>query len=115
MVALSRTVSRKHAMEMLLLGDTVRAEEALRIGLVNRVVTEGEALAHAEVMARTIASKSSHTVSIGKRAFYEQAEMKLHEAYRYASEVMVENMLARDAEEGINAFIEKRDPQWSGS
>ena len=115
MVALSRTVSRKHAMEMLLLGDTVRAEDALRIGLVNRVVTEGEALAHAEVMARTIASKSSLTVSIGKRAFYEQAEMKLHEAYRYASEVMVENMLARDAEEGINAFIEKRDPQWSGS
>jgi len=115
MVALSRSVSRKHAMEMLLLGDTVRAEDALRIGLVNRVVTEGEALAHGEVMARTIASKSSLTVSIGKRAFYEQAEMKLTEAYRYASEVMVENMLARDAEEGINAFIEKRDPQWSGS
>ena len=115
MVALSRTVSRKHAMEMLLLGDTVRAEDALRIGLVNRVVTEGEALAHAEVMARIIASKSSLTVSIGKRAFYEQAEMKLTEAYRYASEVMVNNMLARDAEEGINAFIEKRDPQWSGS
>jgi enoyl-CoA hydratase/carnithine racemase len=66
-------------------------------------------------MARIIASKSSLTVSIGKRAFYEQAEMKLTEAYLYASEVMVNNMLARDAEEGINAFIEKRDPQWSGS
>ena len=115
MVALSRNVSRKHAMEMLLLGETVRAQDALRIGLVNYVVTEGDALAHAEVMARMIASKSPLTISIGKRAFYEQAEMKLSEAYRYASEVMVENMLARDAEEGINAFIEKRDPQWSGS
>ena len=115
MVALSRNVSRKHAMEMLLLGETVRAQDALRIGLINHVVTEGDALPHAEVMARMIASKSPLTISIGKRAFYEQAEMKLSEAYRYASEVMVENMLARDAEEGINAFIEKRDPQWSGS
>ncbi len=115
MVALSRNLSRKHAMEMLLLGETVTAENALRIGLVNRVVTEGEALAQAEMMARAIASKSPLTVSIGKRAFYEQAEMTLDEAYRHASRVMVENMLARDAEEGINAFIEKRDPQWSGS
>ena len=115
MVALSRNVSRKHAMEMLLLGETVRAQDALRIGLINHVVTEGDALPHAEVMARMIASKSPLTISIGKRAFYEQAEMKLSEAYRYASEVMVENMLARDAEEGINDFIEKRDPQWSGS
>lgn len=115
MVALSRTVSRKHAMEMLLLGETVRAEDALRIGLVNRVVTEGDALAHAEILARAIAAKSPLTVSIGKRAFYEQVEMNVSEAYRYASDVMVENMLARDAEEGINAFIEKRDPHWSGS
>ena len=115
MVALSRNLSRKHAMEMLLLGESVRAEDALRIGLVNRVVTEGEALAQAEVMARTIASKSPLTVSIGKRAFYEQAEMTLEHAYHHASRVMVENMLARDAEEGINAFIKKREPQWSGS
>jgi enoyl-CoA hydratase/carnithine racemase len=115
MVALSRNLSRKHAMEMLLLGETVRAEDALRIGLVNRVVAEGEALAQAEVMARTIASKSPLTVSIGKRAFYEQAEMTLEHAYHHASRVMVENMLARDAEEGINAFIEKREPRWSSS
>ncbi|NBQ40951.1 MAG: enoyl-CoA hydratase, partial [Alphaproteobacteria bacterium] len=114
MVALSRNLSRKHAMEMLLLGETVRAEDALRIGLVNRVVAEGEALAQAEVLARTIASKSPLTVSIGKRAFYEQAEMTIDNAYHHASRVMVENMLARDAEEGINAFIEKREPQWSG-
>jgi enoyl-CoA hydratase/carnithine racemase len=115
MVALSRNLSRKHAMEMLLLGEAVRADDALRIGLVNRVVAEGEAIAQAEVMARTIASKSPLTVSIGKRAFYEQAEMTLEHAYHHASRVMVENMLARDAEEGINAFIEKREPRWSSS
>ena len=115
MVALSRAVSRKHAMEMLLLGDMVTANEALRIGLVNRVVPKGEALAAAEVMARTIAAKSSLTLAIGKRAFYEQIEMTREDAYLHASHVMVENMLARDAEEGINAFLEKRDPLWSGT
>ena len=115
MVALSRNVSRKHAMEMLLLGDMIGADDAARIGLVNRVAPRGHALGEAESWARHIASKSSLTLAIGKRAFYEQAEMTLEDAYRHASRVMVENMLARDAEEGINAFIEKREPQWSGS
>jgi len=114
MVALSRNLTRKHAMEMLLLGEMIKADDAHRFGLVNRVVPQGDALAEAQVMARIMASKSPMTVSIGKRAFYEQAEMSLTDAYRHASRVMVENMLARDAEEGINAFIEKRKPHWSG-
>lgn len=115
MVALSRNLSRKHAMEMLLLGEMVSADDAARVGLVNRVAPKGHALGEAESWARHIATKSPLTLAIGKRAFYEQAEMTLDDAYRHASRVMVENMLARDAEEGINAFIEKRDPQWSGS
>lgn len=112
MVALSRNVARKHAMEMLLTGDLIDAEEARRIGLVNRVVAPGSERAAALALARQIASKSALTVKIGKEAFYRQLEMNLAEAYRYASEVMVENMLARDAEEGIGAFIEKRAPTW---
>ena len=112
MVALSRNVSRKHAMEMLLTGDMVSAEDAQRIGLVNRVVAPGAERDEALALARQIASKSALTVKIGKEAFYRQLEMSLADAYRYASEVMVENMLARDAEEGIGAFIEKRTPSW---
>src|SRR5438105_2821147 len=112
MVALSRNVARKHAMEMLLTGDLISAEEALRIGLVNRVVAPGSERGEALALARKIAAKSTHVVRIGKEAFYRQVELGLKEAYRYAAEVMVENMLARDAEEGIDAFIEKREPQW---
>src|SRR6186997_2332850 len=112
MVALSRNVPRKHAMEMLLTGDMVGADEARRIGLVNRVVAPGAERTEALALARQIASKSALTVKIGKEAFYRQLEMSLADAYRYASEVMVENMLARDAEEGIGAFIEKRTPSW---
>jgi len=112
MVALSRNVSRKAAMEMLLTGDLISAEEALRIGLVNRVVGPGQERAEALKFAEKIAAKSTLTVKIGKEAFYRQAEMPLAEAYKYASDVMVENMLARDAEEGISAFIEKREPTW---
>ena len=112
MVALSRNVPRKAAMEMLLTGDMVSAEEARRIGLVNRVVAAGAERDEAIKLARQIASKSALTVKIGKQAFYRQLEMSLTDAYRYASEVMVENMLARDAEEGIGAFIEKRTPDW---
>lgn len=115
MVALSRNLARKHAMQMLLLGDMVSAEDAARMGLINRVAPKGHALGEAESWARQIATKSPLTLAIGKRAFYEQVEMNLDDAYRHASRVMVENMLARDAEEGINAFIEKREPQWSGS
>jgi enoyl-CoA hydratase/carnithine racemase len=112
MVALSRNVSRKHAMEMLLTGDFISAENAERIGLVNRVVAPGHEHAEAFKLAEKIAAKSTLTVKIGKEAFYRQAEMPLAQAYKYASEVMVENMLARDAEEGISAFIEKREPKW---
>jgi enoyl-CoA hydratase/carnithine racemase len=112
MVALSRNVSRKAAMEMLLTGDLIGAEEACRIGLVNRVVPAGTERDAALALARQIASKSALIVKIGKEAFYRQLEMPLAEAYRYASAVMVENMLAHDAAEGIGAFIEKRDPIW---
>ncbi len=112
MVALSRNVSPKHAMEMLLTGEAVAAEDAARIGLVNRVVAPGRERAEAVKLARHIADKSSLTVKIGKEGFYRQLEMPLAAAYEYVSEVMTENMLARDAEEGINAFIEKRDPKW---
>jgi enoyl-CoA hydratase/carnithine racemase len=112
MVALSRNVPRKHAMKMLLTGEMISAEEALRIGLVNEVVPAGHERAAAIKLAEKVASKSMHTVKIGKEAFYRQAEMPLAEAYDYAAQVMVENMLARDAEEGISAFIEKRDAKW---
>ncbi|MGA2895544.1 MAG: enoyl-CoA hydratase [Xanthobacteraceae bacterium] len=112
MVALSRNVSRKAAMEMLLTGELIAAEEALRIGLVNRVVAPSHEQAEAIKLAEKIAAKSTLTVKIGKQAFYRQAEMPLADAYKYTAEVMVENMLARDAEEGISAFIEKREPKW---
>jgi enoyl-CoA hydratase/carnithine racemase len=112
MVALSRNVARKHAMEMLLLGELVPAAEARRMGLVNRVTPVGGALAEAMAMARVIAQKSGPVLAIGKRAFYEQAEMPLARAYDHAAAVMVENMLARDAQEGIGAFLEKRPPVW---
>jgi enoyl-CoA hydratase/carnithine racemase len=114
MVALSRNLSAKHALEMLLLGEMVPADEAARMGLVNRVVPAGDALAEAQRLAGVIASKSPATVKIGKRAFYEQREMGLKAAYDHASAVMVENMLARDATEGIGAFMEKRAPVWEG-
>ncbi|MGA9081452.1 MAG: enoyl-CoA hydratase-related protein, partial [Pseudolabrys sp.] len=112
MVALSRNVARKHAMEMLLTGDSMAAEDAYRIGLVNLVVGPGKERKEALAFARKIAGKSSHIVRIGKEGFYRQAEMSLAEAYRYVSEVMVENLMARDAEEGLNAFIDKREPKW---
>jgi len=112
MVALSRNVSRKHAMEMLLTGDLMSADDAARIGLINHVVADGRERTEVLKLAQKIASKSTLTVKIGKEAFYRQAEMTLADAYDYASAVMVENMLARDAEEGIGAFIEKRDAKW---
>lgn len=112
MVALSRNLVRKHAMEMLLLGEWVEAEEARRMGLVNRVVPAGEALAAAQALARRIAEKSQVPVKLGKAAFYTQMEMGLDDAYAYASRVMAENMLARDADEGIAAVLAKRAPSW---
>ena len=112
MVALSRNVANKYAMEMLLVGDMTSAVRAAEIGLVNRVAAP-QALQEATMeMARKIASKSSMTLATGKRAYYAQREMTLHDAYDYASGVMVDNMLAQDAREGIAAFIEKRAPQW---
>ncbi len=112
MVALTRNISRKHAMEMLLLGEMIGAEKAAGMGLVNRVCAAGEAGEEALKMAKIIAGKSSITIKYGKDAFYNQIEMSLEDAYRHAAKVMVENMLAHDAEEGINAFVEKRKPQW---
>lgn len=115
MVALSRNLSNKHAMEMLLTGDLVKAKKAQKIGLVNKVAKDNQLTEKAMEMASKIASKSSMTLAIGKRAFYDQKEMELSEAYQFASNVMVENMLKHDAEEGINAFIEKRPAQWQDS
>jgi enoyl-CoA hydratase/carnithine racemase len=112
MVALSRNVPRKQAMEMLLTGEPISAETARDIGLVNRVVPAGTEREAAIALAQKVALKSAYTVKLGKEAFYRQAEMSLADAYRYAAEVMTENMMARDAEEGIGAFIEKREPKW---
>jgi enoyl-CoA hydratase/carnithine racemase len=112
MVALSRNIAAKHAMEMLLTGDMMSAKDALRIGLVNRVVPAGKASAQALTLARQIAAKSALTVSFGKSAFYRQREMTLADAYKFTVEVMVDNMMARDAKEGIGAFIDKREPKW---
>jgi enoyl-CoA hydratase/carnithine racemase len=112
MVALSRNVARKQAMEMLLTGEPISAAAAKDIGLVNRVVPAGTERDVAIELAQKVALKSAHTVKLGKRAFYRQAEMSLAEAYCYAAEVMTENMMSRDAEEGICAFIEKREPEW---
>jgi enoyl-CoA hydratase/carnithine racemase len=112
MVALSRNVPRKQAMEMLLTGEPISAATAERLGLINRIVPAGTEREGAIELAQKVALKSAYTVRIGKTAFYRQAEMSLAGAYRYAAEVMTENMMARDAEEGINAFIEKREPKW---
>lgn len=112
MVALSRNLANKHAMEMLLTGDMVSASRAAEMGLVNKVVSSCELHATSIALAKKIAAKSSLTIATGKRAYYQQKEMNLAAAYKYASKVMVENMLARDAEEGIGAFIEKRAPDW---
>eukprot|EP01034_Spumella_vulgaris_P026754 gene26754-33382_t len=112
MVAISRVMAPKHAMEMLLLGDVITAAEAHRFGLVNRVVPAGTALVEAQKLASQIASKSGRAVKLGKGAFYQQSEMPLSDAYKHCVDVMVENMLTRDAEEGIGAVLEKRSPTW---
>jgi len=112
MVALSRNVSRKGAMEMLLLGEMVEADDAKALGLVNRVVEPDRVVNEAVELGRKIAAKPARTLLIGKEAFYKQLEMPLEEAYRYAAGVMVENMLDAEAEEGIGAFIDKREPNW---
>ena len=112
MVALSRNVSRKAAMEMLLLGEMVSAEDAKSLGLVNRVAAPDRVVNEAVELGRQIAAKPKLTLTIGKEAFYRQLDMSLDDAYTYASSVMVENMLDAEAEEGIGAFIDKREPRW---
>jgi enoyl-CoA hydratase/carnithine racemase len=112
MVALSRNVAAKHAMEMLLTGDMISAERAADMGLLNAVIASADLGNHVTSVAKKIASKSAVTLATGKSAFYAQRELSVTDAYDYAARVMVENMLHRDAAEGINAFIEKRDPKW---
>ena len=112
MVALSRNVSNKHAMEMLLTGDMVDSKRAEQIGLINFSCAEKVLSDEVNALAKKIASKSSLTLSVGKRAFYQQSEMTLGEAYAYTAKIMVDNMLKKDAKEGISAFLTKRKPQW---
>ena len=112
MVALSRNVSNKHAMEMLLTGDMVDSKRAEQIGLINFSCAEKVLSDEVDTLAKKIASKSSLTLSVGKRAFYQQSEMTLGEAYAYTAKIMVDNMLKKDAKEGISAFLTKRKPQW---
>ncbi len=114
MVALSRAVGRKPAMEMLLTGDLIGATRARELGLINRVVPVDRLDAETTALAQSIAAKSPLTLAIGKEAFYAQAEMSLDQAYAHASETMTRNMLARDAEEGVDAFLQKRTPIWEG-
>jgi len=114
MVALTRNVGRKQAMEMLLTGDFIDAEYAASIGLINRVVEKDDLDNAVDTLARKIVSKSPATIRTGKEAFYRQLEMSLHDAYEYTGAVMVRNMMADDAIEGIDAFLQKRDPQWTG-
>ena len=112
MVALSRNVNKKNAMEMLLTGDFISAEKAKEIGLINNAVPKEDLTSEVDRLAEKIASKSTMTVATGKRAFYAQAEMDLSDAYEYTSKTMTDNLLKIDAKEGINAFLEKRSPDW---
>ncbi len=112
MVALSRNISNKHSMEMLLTGELISADKAVKIGLINEVIDNVSLQKYITEIALKISKKSAMTLKIGKEAFYKQIDMNLMEAYDFASRVMVENMLKLDAEEGIDAFIEKRKPNW---
>jgi len=113
MVALSRNIPRKQAFEMLTTGQFITAARAVELGLVNRAVPAAELAAATEELATTVAGKLSAAVRIGKEAFYRQIEMPVAAAYEYTGQVMVENMMLRDTEEGISAFIEKRPPDWA--
>ncbi|MBC7951583.1 MAG: enoyl-CoA hydratase [Rhodospirillaceae bacterium] len=114
MVPLSRNVSSKHAMEMLLCGQPINAQTAEAYGLINRAFSPEQLGAEVQMVAETIAAKSGYVVKVGKAAFHHQREMGLDEAYAYASDVMTANMLAADAAEGLSAFLEKRSPIWRG-
>ncbi|HKK97681.1 MAG TPA: enoyl-CoA hydratase [Marivita sp.] len=113
MVALSRNIARKQAFEMLVTGQFIDAHKAEALGLINKVVPEAHLAEETQAMAALVASKLGAAVKIGKSAFYEQAQMPIDEAYAYTGDVMVENMLYRDTEEGISAFLEKRPPDWT--
>ncbi|MBO0344674.1 enoyl-CoA hydratase [Roseibium sp. CAU 1637] len=115
MVALSRNASPKQAMEMLLTGESIDASTAKDFGLINRIIPRDYLDQVVQKYAEAIASKSAHTLKVGKEAFYRQLEMPLDQAYDFAADVMVENMMAKDAEEGISAFLQKRKPEWSDS
>jgi enoyl-CoA hydratase/carnithine racemase len=112
LVAIGRNVHRKHAMEMALTGEAMDAATAARFGLINRAVPADALRGATLALAGTIASKSSYTLRVGKQALYKQLEMELAEAYDFASQAMLENLLAGDAEEGIGAFVDKRRPVW---
>ncbi|WP_299842664.1 enoyl-CoA hydratase [uncultured Roseovarius sp.] len=112
MVALSRNIPRKQAFEMLTTGEFIDTDRALSVGLINRAVPQDELESATNTLAETVAAKLGTAVKIGKEAFYNQIEMPLDQAYDYTGQVMVENMLDRDTTEGINAFIEKRPPEW---
>lgn len=113
MVALSRNIPRKQAFEMLTTGEFIETDSAIALGLINRAVPEDQLDTAATELAETIAAKLGSAVKIGKQAFYQQLEMGLDDAYTYTRDVMVKNMLDRDTEEGIAAFIEKRPPEWT--
>jgi enoyl-CoA hydratase/carnithine racemase len=113
MVAVSRNVNRKNTMEMLLLGEFISPSKAKEIGLINKIVSNKDLKKETIKMAQIIALKSPATIAIGKEAFYKQLDMTIEEAYKYTSKVMTKNMLEKDAQEGISAFIENRDPKWS--
>jgi enoyl-CoA hydratase/carnithine racemase len=112
MVALSRNIAKKHAMEMLLTGDMIGAQKATEIGLINNNVPNENLVQETLKLAKKVCSKSSMTLKIGKQAFYAQSSLDLSEAYKFTSQVMLDNILKDDAKEGIEAFINKRDPEW---
>lgn len=113
MVALSRNIPRKQAFEMLTTGKFISAHRAAELGLINRTVPEAELTQETMALAETLTAKLGAAVKIGKQAFYEQIQMPLDQAYAYTGEVMAQNMMHRDTEEGISAFIEKRPPNWT--
>jgi enoyl-CoA hydratase/carnithine racemase len=113
MVALSRVVKNKQTMEMLLTGEFIYSDKAKSIGLINNYFNKEDLTNEVNLIAKKISNKSSLTLKIGKKAFYNQSEMKIIDAYKYASEVMIKNMMETDSEEGIKAFIEKRQPNWN--